>query len=115
MTYNKDRESLKRKSASLKDAISHNFDDLKSNTQEVSKAAMIGGGVVLIGYIIYRALRTNTPKFENFDGKNVVVVNRPQESVIVRNIKAAIFTFLLAIAKQKLAEYLNQRDNNSDA
>lgn len=111
MVSKTDREILKKKSASFKDAISHNFNDFKSNTENISSAAMIGGGVLLAGYLIYRMLRSNTSEFDNLEGRNVVIVNRPQESTIVKNIKAAIFTFLLAIAKQKLAEYLNQREN----
>ena len=106
-----DRDTLKKKSASLKDAITHNFDDFKSNTEDISKAAIIGGGVLLAGYIIYRLLRTQPKPYTTDSEKQIVVVNGPnQDSIIVRNIKNAIATFILAIAKQKLAEYLDNRE-----
>ena len=60
MAKSNDRETLKQKSASFKDAITKNFDDIKSGTENVSTAALIGGGVVLAGYFIYRLLRTET-------------------------------------------------------
>ena len=112
MVKKTDRETLKKKSALLKEAISTNFDDLKSNTEDISKAAFIGGGVLLAGYLIYRLLRSNTSEYESLDGKNVMLVQSHQESFIVKSIKNAIATFVLAIAKQKLAEYLNQREND---
>jgi len=109
-----DREALKKKSASLKEAISNNFDDIKSNSEDVSKAVLIGGGVIFAGYLIYRMLRSDSHDHENLDDKSVIVVNNSaQESTIVKSIKNAIATFILAIAKQKLAEYLNKRENNN--
>lgn len=113
MAKSTDRETLNKKSASFKDAITTNFDEIKSNTDEISKAALIGGGIVLAGYIIYRLLRSEPKHLQNSDDKGVIVVNGGyQELAIVRNIKNAIATFILAIAKQKLVEYLNKREEN---
>lgn len=105
----KQREILKSKSASLKQSLNDNMDELKSNSEDIGKAAIIGGGILLGGYLIYKLLKSDNT-VQSDGNEKVVYVNAPRESTLAKSIKTSIITFLLAIAKQKLLEYLDSRN-----
>jgi hypothetical protein len=104
------RDMLKTKSASLKRALSANFDEIKSNSGELMKIGYIVGGVLVGSFILYKILRSSDD-YEGATSDKMVVVSSPQESTLIKMIKQSIATFLLSIAKQKLMEYLNNRQH----
>lgn len=115
----RNRETLNQQSAALKRALTENLDDLKLKSEDFSKAALIGGGILFAGYLVYRVLSSKHDndynEYIHEKSDKIVVVNPPQESVMLRAIKHSIATFLLAIARQKLIEYLNKKEREYNA
>ena len=111
-SISKKRESLKSKSSSFKEAISKNIDDIKSGSVNVRNASLIGGGILLGGYLLYKMISSDS-EVDSENNEKLVVVQAPkQESIIAKKIKQSIATFLLAIARQKLLEYLDSRNDS---
>ena len=107
----KKRVKLMNKSNSFKDALNKNIDDLKSGSTNVGNFALIGGAVLLGGYLLYKMISNPDEIEENINENTIIVQSPKQDSFIVRSIKQSIATFILAIAKQKLLEYLdNQKE-----
>lgn len=110
-TTQKNRDFLMKQSENFRNAINSDFGELKDESVRVGKAGMWIGSVLLGGYLIFQLLRKKESHVFSPDGeKGVVVVNPRKESMIVNSIKGAIASFLLAIAKQKLMEYLESKE-----
>ena len=97
-------------------AIEEQLGGLKANAGKIGKNTLVIGGVLLVSYLIVRALAK-----EKKPGKGLVtqperhlpataVVRR--ESTIVNMIKQQIALFLIAIAKQKITEVIEQLRKN---
>ena len=111
-SIDKKRDKLISKSSSFKDALTKNIDDIKNGSASISNAALIGGGILLGGYVLYKLLSSTDYEEEVIEvpqDKLVVIKTPKQESFLGRSIKQSIATFLLAIAKQKLMEYLDDQ------
>ena len=113
-TTNIKREKLKSKSVSFKDALSKNINDIKSSSVGIGNAALIGGSIFLGGYLLYKILSSSNDNYEEeeevMQGKTIIVHSPKQESFLMKSIKQSIATFLLAIARQKLLEYLDSKE-----
>lgn len=110
MSAGTQREKLMSKSDALKRSLKENLTELKNNSENVTKMALIGGGVMLGGYLLYRMLRSGSPHESEEIKEKFVLVESPRESYLMSGIKKTIATILLDIAKQKLLEYLESQN-----
>lgn len=109
-SIDKKRKKLIHKSTSFKDALSKNIVDIKSGSADVGNFALIGGAVLLGGYLLYKMISSPEEVDQEMKEKMVVIHQPKNDSFIIRSIKQSIATFLLAIAKQKLLEYLDNKN-----
>lgn len=114
MMTERNKDFLKSQSEKFKLAIKGDFNDLKDETFRIGKNGLILGGVLIAGYLLFLALkRSETSIEENKSEKGLVVLNPKKESTLIKTFKTAIATFILAVAKQKLLEFL-ENYNHSD-
>ena len=52
----KKRETLISKSTSFKDALNKNIDDIKNGSADVGNFSLIGGAILLGGYLLYKMI-----------------------------------------------------------
>jgi hypothetical protein len=100
-----------------KKAIENQVDDLKANAGKIGKNALIIGGTLVISYALVKLLvgRNKTPKAPGpEENRYLPVAPVKRESGIVSLIKQQIALFLIAIAKEKIIQAIEQlRKNDS--
>jgi hypothetical protein len=94
--------------ARMKDQLSL----LGNKSKKIGTAALIVGGVLLVGYIVGRKLFTKKEnKLSGIPSTHLMVQNSKNELPIVTLIKEQIMFFLMAIIKEKLTAYMNAVEN----
>lgn len=116
------RNQLLAKSASYEQEINHQVEEIKDKAISAGKYALVVGGVAFTGYILIKFafnMLSSSNEAEKPTSKiihipsdqqaNIMTTAAPKEtSFIVKMIMSAIATFLLAIAKQKLTQFLEK-------
>ncbi|MDJ1484022.1 hypothetical protein QNI16_26230 [Cytophagaceae bacterium YF14B1] len=109
------KASLNRATEKYKKAIENQVGDLKANAGKIGKNALIIGGTLVAGYLIVRVLvgkdKTTQLSFEK-EERNLPAAPVKRESAIVSLIKQQIALFLIAIAKEKLFQAIEQLRKN---
>ncbi|MDJ1470945.1 hypothetical protein QNI19_34790 [Cytophagaceae bacterium DM2B3-1] len=109
------KASLNRATEKYKKAIENQVGDLKANAGKIGKNALIIGGTLVAGYLIVRMLvgkdKTTKLSFEK-EERNLPAAPVKRESAIVSLIKQQIALFLIAIAKEKLLQVIEQLRKN---
>lgn len=90
------------------------LNNIKLYASHWGKALLIGGGTVYITYRIIKAVvkKKNTSADKDFaklQTKSYALAKAQPSSRLFRLIKQQISIFLIAIAKQKIAELMNRR------
>jgi hypothetical protein len=119
------KQELIAKNKEFEQNIAVEIDSLKQNAINIGKGALVVGGVVLVGYVLVRTIFSffssdDTPQ------KEEKIIYLPSESstpvpiqeekdypFVVKMIISAITSFLLAIAKQKLVEFIEYLNKDS--
>ncbi len=100
-----------------KQAIENQVGDLKANAGKIGKNALIIGGTLVAGYLVVRLLvgkekpgKVQTPA----ENRYLPVAPVKREFTLVNLIKQQIALFLVAIAKEKIIQVIEQlRKNDS--
>ena len=103
-----ERKKLTAKSIDYKEALQDQFGDMKVKVEQWSRTGLVIGGALLIGYILIKALLQE----EDIPSKNKslpVVHDQSGGSRIFNSIMEQIALFLLALAKEKLAELVKEK------
>lgn len=123
----KEKKDLERASEEHKHAFEEELSEALDKGKRIATSALvIGGGFALSYYLIRKMTGGSTKKIKKIKGKGSqqdvkeVVINRKPSvfSTVGNVVLTEIAVFLLAIAKEKLIEYLeNQREdaNSKDA
>ena len=100
-----------KKSEQFKNALSGDVNELKEVSKDAGKSALIGGGIVLGGFILYKLFSSSKENEEAHKEKStdVVYVNPPSNNSIFNTIMSNISMFLLQIAKEKLMEFMKEK------
>ncbi|MEY3416648.1 MAG: hypothetical protein RL711_3 [Bacteroidota bacterium] len=112
-SYAEKRLVLENRSEKFKLAAKVEVVELKGNVAKIGKTALAVGTGVLATYLLYKMFFGNkrvksfVKAKNNYQPENTLVVQRVEESPLVRKIKEQIVLFLIAIAKQKLQEYID--------
>lgn len=90
------------------------MDNIKLYSSRWGRALLIGGGSLFITYKVVKAIvkkkSTSVDKnFRTLQNKNYALAKTQPSSRLFRLIKQQISIFLIAIAKQKIAELMNKR------
>ncbi|MCC5921495.1 MAG: hypothetical protein LAT68_13995 [Cyclobacteriaceae bacterium] len=97
----------------LRGVVGDKFEEYKSKSIKIGKTALIVGAAFYFTYKIFGSLfgsKKETVVMEDASSEQLPVKVVSSESKIVTMIKEQIALFLIAIIKQKIAEYLQQLD-----
>ncbi len=105
------KAQLSQATEKYKKAIENQVVDLRANAGKIGKNALVIGGVLLVSYAVVRLLvgKEKTKKIEEQEKRFLPVAAVKKESRIVSMIKQQIALFLLGIAKQRIAEFLEKK------
>ncbi len=109
------KASLKQVTEKYKNAIENQVGDLKENAGKIGRNAMVIGGVLVVGYLVARLIAGSEKKQVKIDENyhpNMPVAPVRREFGLVSLIKQQIALFLVAIAKEKLLEAIEQIRKN---
>jgi hypothetical protein len=90
-------------------------ESLGTRSKSTGTAALIVGGILVVGYIVGRKFlfKGKKRKALSSDPSDQLMLRSPkQESAIVRMIKEQMALFLIAVIKEKLTAYINSTDIN---
>ncbi|MFL5729736.1 MAG: hypothetical protein ACJ75J_09655 [Cytophagaceae bacterium] len=79
-------------------------------SKSAGTAALIVGGILVLGYIVGRKLFFSNKKGETLPSEpstHLMIKAPREESVIVRMIREQMTLFLIAVLKERLAAYIN--------
>ena len=118
-----DRRGLMRSNIQYQEALEDQLSGLKKDAESWMKGAAMIGGMIFVGYSIYKLFMEKeeteeVPVQENEAVLTPVPVQDKSESSVVRMIKESIALFLIGIAKQKIQEFLQNLESgheNGDA
>jgi len=103
------------KSNSFKDALQHDFEDIKENSREIGRGSLFVLGVLAAGFLAYKLLGSNShheePDEEGENTKIVYVNNANQGNWVSNSIMRSIALFLLNIAKQKIVDFIQEKSS----
>ena len=103
------RSDLVQTNVHYQEALEDQLSELRSEAEGWIKGAAIIGGMIFVGYSLYKLFIENDEK-EEFAAPEKEAVLTPvvnnNESSIVRMIKESIALFLIGIAKQKIQDFL---------
>ncbi len=121
---------LLRKAQEQKEALNGEVKLLSDKTEKVIKTALVVGGALAATYLIYRLLSDNGSKKKGKKIKvvrNVTADDEAEEEVvrespfsgIINKLGVVLATqasaFLLSLAKEKIGEYMEKREEQKDA
>lgn len=124
---NDPKSQLLRKAQQQKDALNNEVKLFSDKTEKVVKTALVVGGALAATYMIYKLLSNDgSPKkkkkvklvraarMEEDDDQEQVLVREPAFNGIINKIGVVLATqasgFLLSLAKEKIGEYLEKRE-----
>ena len=111
--YEIHKERLKQSTEDLKKALEVEIDRVKENAGEVGKIALIAGGAILLTFTVVRVFRKSKKKKKMAEVEQIHYPAPVKHSnLVARRISEHIAFFVLGMAKQKLADYLEQRKNH---
>ncbi len=96
-------------------AIDEQLNGLKANAGNIGKNTLVIGGVLVVSYLIVRALAKDKKSAKSAateSGRYLPAPPARRESMLVNMIKQQIALFLIAIAKQKITEVIEQLRKN---
>lgn len=121
-TLSETKEDLIRKTEVYKNTIEDQLNELKGDAAKVGKLALIAGGAIFVTYFIIKSIAKkksdNRKKVVFIEGEKYALAAPKNESFIAKEIRRYMIFFLVALAKQKLAAYLqnlNTNTSNSEA
>ena len=98
--------------ATLEGALEYQIEDFKASAETWMKTAAVVGGIVLIGYSVFRLVVGGDEADDEEASENepqalrANAANMAGQSTVARMIMDAMAMFLISIAKQKLKQYL---------
>lgn len=113
-----DRSGLMQTNVHYQEALEDQLSELKKDAESWVKGAAIIGGMVFVGYSIYKLFMEKEEEVETaHEEKEAVLtpVHNKGESRIVRMIKESIALFLIGIAKQKIQEFLKNLEREYES
>lgn len=121
-TLSETKEDLIRKTEVYKSTIEDQLNELKGDAAKVGKLALIAGGAIFVTYFIIKSIAKKKSekrkKVVFIEGEKYALAAPKSESFIAKEIRRYMIFFLVALAKQKLAAYLqnlNTNTSNSEA
>ena len=112
-----DRRGLMRSNVEYQEALEDQLSGLKKDAESWMKGAAIVGGMIFVGYSIYKLFMEKEETEEVQENEGVltpVPVQDKSESSVVRMIKESIALFLIGIAKQKIQEFLQNLESGHE-
>ena len=109
-----DRKGLMQTNIHYQEALEDQLSGLKKEAENWVKGAAIVGGMIFVGYSIYKLFMEKDDEEEiSTQEKEAVLTpaHHKSESSIVRMIKESIALFLIGIAKQKIQEFLQNLES----
>lgn len=112
------REALVEKTRQLKQAVEDQISSFQQDLSKSGKTALIVGGAFLAGYTIYRAFFGRKKVYVPVkDGQELVHIKTENNNGFWAMVQGALTSLLLAIAREKLLQLLDQytKQNESTA
>ncbi len=117
--YEVQKEKLVKSTEDLRKALEIEIDNLKESAGEWGKVILVAGGAVFLTYSIIRIFTKKKPKQKHANEATMAYQPVPvkHSNILGRRIMEQIAFFILAIAKQKLLQYLEEKkaDGKQDA
>ena len=113
-----DRKGLVQTNVQYQEALEDQLSELKKEAEGWIKGAAIVGGLIFVGYSMYKLFMENDVEEEMQTQEKETVpvpVHSNSESSIVRMIKESIALFLIGIAKQKIQEFLQNLEREYES
>lgn len=110
--YEMQKEKLAKSSEDLKKALDVEIDKLKENAGEWGKVVMVAGGALFLTYMVVKAFRKSKPKKHQNKEQMYYPVPAKPSNTLGRKILEQIAFFVLAIAKQKVLQILEQKQKH---
>jgi len=108
---NMERERLLNSTNKYKEALEDQVTDLKQNTIKLAIQGLVFGGIALGSYFLVKAFqKKDKPKAK----KEALGVTGGFMSTLFASIQSYVASFLLAIAREKITEYLEKHFLNQD-
>ena len=111
------KDELRQTADSYKQALDEKIIDLKDDASRIGKQALVIGGVIAAVYLLLELVLPDDEDEPNNVPKSPVVVERNNESSwLGKAVQSMAMTAILALAKQKLEEFLAiQNQTNATA
>ncbi|MDH5603851.1 MAG: hypothetical protein OEY51_07925 [Cyclobacteriaceae bacterium] len=113
------RRQLLEASVEYKDEIREGLQGVVSKLGKTGVNALVIGGALVTSFLLYRALSGGSRSVEskgnkNKEERNEEVVMPSFVDKLADKVLEQMLLFLLALAKEKLLEYLNDQKNDND-
>ncbi|MDN5203955.1 hypothetical protein QQ008_21370 [Fulvivirgaceae bacterium BMA10] len=115
-----ERAELIKSSEDYKTALEDQLTHIKNNMAFWGKRALIIGGALFVSYKLYKWISSdaedeyNQEELQKPQNQQLAVISPKRESSLIRAIKDQITFFLIAMAREKLKEFLESTEEKTE-